>query len=177
MWKHRLSLALTVPAHLADSSNQKTHAYKYILSKHTGAAPALVSPIRHLNHQFNEHSLPPNTLSLSLLPPSDPRTSLAAHSNVSDSACFQCGADTLSIIIRGFAESWGLGNLPGCVKVSMRKASSCLQKRRRWTEILRKVRMLLFVAAGREGRREDRQQLCFQFEKTRLGVSNARRLN
>ncbi|KAI9520891.1 hypothetical protein NQZ68_013297 [Dissostichus eleginoides] len=48
------------------------------------------------------------------------------------------GADALSIIIRGFAESWGLGNLPGCVKVSMRKASSCLQKHWWWTEILGK---------------------------------------
>ncbi len=88
---------------------------------------------------------------LSLLPSSNPRASLAAHSNVSDSACFQRGADALSIIIRGFAESWGLGNLPGCVKVSMRKALSCLQKHLWWTEILRKVRMpFLLPEAGKE---------------------------
>lgn len=106
--------------------------------------------------------------SLSLLPPSNPRTSLAAHSNVSDSACFQLGADTLSIIIRGFAESWGLGNLPGCVKVSMRKALSCLQKRRRWTEILRKARIpFLLPQGGKEERTPDNNS-----EKTSLEVSN-----
>lgn len=125
-----------------------------LLSEHRGVVHILVSPIRHLNRRFNEHSLPPpqNLLPFFCLPSSS-RTSLAAPSNVSDSACFQRGADTLSIIIRGFAESWGPGNLPGCVKVSMRKAWGWLQKRWRRAEILGKVRNAFFYdAVGRAGR-------------------------
>lgn len=103
------------------------------------------SPIRHFNLHFNE---PPPKSFLSSAHPPDLRANLAAHSNVSDSACFQRGVDALSIIIRGFAESWGLGNMPGCVKVSMRKASSCLQKQRWWTEILRKARVAFLLPGG-----------------------------
>lgn len=106
-----------------------------MLSEHPGVVPASVSPIRHLTHRFIESPPTPNKYSPSLpllMPPLwSPWTSLAAHSKVSDSACFQHRADTLSIIVRGFAESWGPGNLPGCVKVSMRKASRCLHKLRR----------------------------------------------
>lgn len=125
-----------------------------------------MSPIRHLNHRLDEHSLLPNTLSP--LPPSNPRTSLAAHSNLSDSACFQRRADTLSIIIRAFVESWGLGNVPGCVKVSMRKASSCCLE-------APAVRRRSLGRLERRGREEGLQQLCFHFETTRPEISNTQR--
>lgn len=147
LWKHRLSVALTVSPHLTFSQKRQTT----VLSKQRGVVQTLASPIRHLNHRFNEHSLPPNTLSFFCSPPlAEPalrHTPMLATQHV-----FSVERTRSQSSLGVFAESWGPGNLPGCVKVSMRKASGCLQKHCRCMEILRKVRMPSFWCI-REGRK------------------------
>lgn len=58
-----------------------------LLSKHGGVVHILVSPIRHLNRCFNEHSLPPKIRSLfsAFPPPAQPalrHTSMLATQHV-----------------------------------------------------------------------------------------------
>lgn len=112
----------------------------------------------------------PHITSLLKAPPLRSQSQPCGTLNVSDSACFQLGVDALSIIIWGFAESWGLGNLPGCVKVSMRKASSCLQKRRQWRSSGRLE--CLFFVSGEGGP----ATLCFSVWENKP-ISNAQTLN
>lgn len=92
--------------------------------------------------------------SLSLLPPSNPRTSLAAHSNVSDSACFQLGADTLSIIIRGFCRVLGSGQLARMCKSFHEESLELPSEASAVDGDPQEGQNTFFVTAGREGRKD-----------------------
>lgn len=103
-----------------------------------------------------------------------PRASLAAQSNVSDSACFQSGADALSIIIRGFAESWGLGTAPR-VRKSFHEESLELPSEETMVdvEILRNARMPpCLQEGGREGGKGKGGPILFSFCKNKATMAS-----
>lgn len=77
-------------------------------------------------------------LSLSSIPPSVPEPASRHTPKLATQHVFSTERTHFQSSLGGFVESWGPGNLPGCVKVSMRKASRCLQKLRR-REILWKA--------------------------------------
>lgn len=112
------TLSLTKPLHMAGCSILERERM------HPGEALLLKSPLDTLCSSLMNTLQPKNPL---LLPtPSNPAL---RHSPMlaTQHVFLHRGVNALSIIIKGFVESWGPGNVPECVKVSMRNALSCPQ--------------------------------------------------